>query len=69
MFTTEWKRFDWFGWGDWLYLITSILAWGQTFFMFNESITDDDGSAFYLVGRLHSKSDFKMFKLMIIFLQ
>jgi hypothetical protein len=50
LFTTEWKRFDWFGWGDWLYLITSVLAWAQTFFMFNSSITDDDGDAYYLVG-------------------
>jgi hypothetical protein len=50
-FTTDWNRFDWFGWGDWLYLLTAVVACIQSFFMFDASITDDATAGYYLFGR------------------
>lgn len=31
MFTTDFYALDWFGWGDWLYLLASLLPWIQSF--------------------------------------
>lgn len=31
MFHWDFYQVDWFGWGDWLYLLASILPWCQTF--------------------------------------
>ena len=47
-FTWDYRELDWFGWGDWLYLLTCVAAFAQTFFMFNPNISDDDSSAYYL---------------------
>lgn len=41
---------DWFGWGDWLYLITSLVAISQTFlesFVIDE---DDFVGPYYALG-------------------
>lgn len=43
-----WESFDWFGWGDILYVATSLLQTVQPFFMFFPSVTDDFNNGFYL---------------------
>lgn len=43
-----WESFDWFGWGDILYVATSVLQTLQPFFMFSSRITEDFNDGFYL---------------------
>jgi hypothetical protein len=52
LFSMNFNDFDWFGWGDIIYVFVSISALAQTFFMFNENITDDDSSVYYLYGKI-----------------
>jgi hypothetical protein len=42
-----WDGFDWFGWGDILYVGTSLMQFVQSFFMFS-AITDDFYNGWYL---------------------
>lgn len=44
----SWDSFDWFGWGDILYIFTSVLQLVQSFFMFSAAINDDFYNGWYL---------------------
>lgn len=44
----SWESFDWFGWGDILYVVTSMVSLAQAFFLFSSVITDDFYNAYYL---------------------
>lgn len=51
LFTPKAELFDWFGWGDWLYVLASLLSFVQSFFVFT-SIGDDANCAFNVIGKI-----------------
>ena len=51
LFTTDLKQFDWFGWGDLIYVLAAVSGLAQSFFIYNDNITDDDNNVFYLYGK------------------
>jgi hypothetical protein len=55
LFTTNIGDIDWFGWGDVLYLITSIAAVIQAV-MIVSPISDDDNNIFYLYSKCYTAS-------------
>lgn len=52
LFTLDGELFDWFGWGDWLYVFASLLSFVQSFFIFLP-IDDDTNFGFNLLGKKH----------------
>lgn len=50
LFTLDSELFDWFGWGDWLYVFASLLSFVQSFFIFLP-IDDDTNFGFNLLGK------------------
>jgi hypothetical protein len=48
----SWESFDWFGWGDILYVATSVIQSAQSFFMFFPTVTDDFNDGYYLVANI-----------------
>lgn len=52
LFTCDTELFDWFGWGDWLYVFASLLSFVQAFFIFFP-LNDDVNFGFNLLGKNH----------------
>jgi hypothetical protein len=50
LFTRQWELFDWFGWGDWLYVLASVISVAQCFALFI-AMDDDTYAVVYIFGK------------------
>lgn len=65
LFTINAELFDWFGWGDWLYVFASLLSFVQSFFIFLP-IDEDTNFAFNFFGMSNTHIDAFITQVLLI---